>query len=139
MEQEAFLGIVRTAAVLTDSFERLLRPEGITTAQYNVLRILRGSQPGGLCRNEVRDRMLTRMPDMTRLLDRMETAGLVMRTRSEDDRRLVTTRITRDGLELLDRLEDAVLDEHRSRFAHIGPDDMRALLALLERVRDGAV
>jgi len=137
-EQEAFLAIVRTAAQLTDQIEQVLRPEGIGTAQYNVLRILRGSEPGGLCRNQVRDRMLTRMPDMTRLLDRMEHAGLVARTRSTDDRRVVTTRITSAGLAVLDRLHDAVLDEHRRRLGHVGSGDLRMLSDLLEQVRRGA-
>src|SRR5688500_12106387 len=90
---EAHLSVLRTAAVLTDAIEQALRPYGITGAQYNVLRILRGS-PDGLCRNEVRDRMLTRMPDVTRLLDRMEDAGLIWRARGVEDRRLVTTRLT---------------------------------------------
>ncbi len=137
-EQEAFLAIVRTAAQLTDQMEQVLRPEGIGTAQYNVLRILRGSEPAGLCRNQVRDRMLTRMPDMTRLLDRMEHAGLVARTRGTDDRRVVTTRITSAGLDVLDRLHDNVLEEHRRRLAHVGSANLRMLSTLLEQVRRGA-
>ena len=129
---------MRTAAGLTDTLEQVLRPEGITTAQYNVLRILRGAEPGGLCRNEVRDRMLTRMPDMSRLLDRMEGAGLVVRARREDDRRIVSTRITRQGLQALDRLESLVVDAHVKQFAHMSPPDVRALVAMLDRVREGA-
>src|SRR5947207_15543738 len=96
-EHEAYLNVLRTASALEDGVEQLLRPHGLTCAQYNVLRILRGAGPEGLCRNEVRDRMLTRMSDMTRLLDRMEAAGLVERTRSASDRRLVATRITAAG------------------------------------------
>src|SRR5215216_2640027 len=94
IQQEAFLSVVRTSASLTDAMEDLLKPHGLSTTQYNVLRILRGSRPDGLCRNELRDRMLTRMPDMTRLLDRMEESGLVTRSRERDDRRMVLTRIT---------------------------------------------
>ncbi len=134
-EQEAFLAIVRTAAQLTDQIEQVLRPEGVGTAQYNVLRILRGSEPDGLCRNQVRDRMLTRMPDMTRMLDRMEAAGLVARARSTDDRRVVTTRITSAGLAVLDRLHDAVLEEHRRRLGHLAGADLRVLCDLLAQVR----
>ena len=74
--EEAMLNIVRTASLLIDEGSQLFKPHGITAAQYNVLRILKGSEEAGLCRNEVRDRMLTRMPDMTRMLDRMEEAGL---------------------------------------------------------------
>lgn len=135
-EHEAFLSVLRTAAVLTDELEQVLKPEGISLAQYNVLRILRGAEPHGLCRNEVRDRMLTRMPDMTRLLDRMEHAGLVARARSQTDRRLVTTRITERAMQVLERVEDAVVEEHRRRFGHLGKSDMRRLIGLLERVRE---
>src|SRR5687767_15720741 len=105
LEQEAQLNVVRTASLLVDSFEQMLRPYAITATQYNVLRILRGAEPDGLCRNELRDRMLTRMPDVTRLLDRMEDAGLVERARDTKDRRLVTTRITKKATQLLATLD----------------------------------
>src|SRR3954469_8261594 len=110
-EQEALLSIVRTSAVLMDDFERMLRPYGITATQYNVLRILRGAEPDGLSRNELRDRMLTRMPDVTRLLDRMEDADLVQRVRGEVDRRLVTTRITKSALATLAELDPIVVTD----------------------------
>jgi DNA-binding MarR family transcriptional regulator len=137
LEQEAHLNIVRTAAVLTDQFEQLLAPFGITPSQYNVLRILRGAEPKGLCRNEVRDRMLTRMPDMTRLLDRMERAGLVVRTRGTEDRRLVSTGITEKGRQILDQLEAPVAAEHSRRLAHLSEAQLRHLIELLGQVRDG--
>lgn len=136
-EQEAHLSIVRTASLLADGMEQVLKPAGLSTAQYNVLRILRGAEPGGLCRNDVRDRMLTRMPDMTRLLDRMEAAGLVSRARDAEDRRMVTTRITATGLRLLDRLEQDVAAEHRRRLGHLGRERLRTLIELLGVVRDG--
>jgi DNA-binding MarR family transcriptional regulator len=134
-EHEVFLSTLRTAAVLSDEIEQILRPEGISLTQYNVLRILRGAEPHGLCRNDVRDRMLTRMPDMTRLLDRMEEADLVARARSASDRRLVTTRITAPGLQILDRVDGAVNGEHRRRFGHLSKAEIRTLVGLLERVR----
>ena len=81
LEQEAQLNIIRTGSLLLDDVEQFLKPYGVTATQYNVLRILRGAHPAGLCRNELRDRMLTRMPDVTRLLDRMEEVGLVERER----------------------------------------------------------
>ena len=136
VEHEAFLSVLRTAAVLSDELEQILKPEGISLAQYNVLRILRGAGPHGLCRNEVRDRMLTRMPDMTRLLDRMESASLVARARSQTDRRLVSTRITDRAMQVLDRVEDAVAEEHRRRFGPLSTSEMRTLIGLLERVRE---
>ncbi|HET9439464.1 MAG TPA: MarR family transcriptional regulator [Longimicrobiales bacterium] len=137
LEQEAFLNIVRTASVLQDSFDKVLKPAGITSAQYNVLRILRGAEPEGLCRNEVRDRMLTRMPDMTRLLDRMETAGLVSRTRDSEDRRVVTTRVSNKGARLLEKLDGAVAREHERRLSHLTKTQLETLIALLSAVRRG--
>lgn len=135
LEQEAFLNIVRTAAVLSDSFERMLRPSGITAAQYNALRILQGGEPQGLCRNEVRDRMLTRMPDMTRLLDRLEAAGLVSRVRDAEDRRVVTTRITSAGRQLLQDLAARVRQEHGRRLGHLNEAQLRTVIELMSRLR----
>lgn len=122
--------------MLADELEQILKPEKISLAQYNVLRILRGAEPHGLCRNEVRDRMLSRMPDMTRLLDRMEGAGLVVRARSQSDRRLVTTRITGRAMQVLERVGDAVTEEHRRRFSSLSKSEIRTLIGLLERVRE---
>lgn len=136
LEQEAHLTLIRTATLLGDHFDRLLKPAGITAAQYNVLRILRGAERDGLCRNELRDRLLTRMPDVTRLLDRMETAGLVSRTRENADRRLVRTRITDEGRQVLDELEQSVAEEHARRFGHLDQDQLQALIALLNQVRE---
>src|SRR5688500_10192529 len=136
LEQEAQLTVVRTASLLVDAFEQMLRPYGITATQYNVLRILRGAGPEGLCRNELRDRMLTRMPDVTRLLDRMEEAGLVTRARDADDRRLVSTRITEQGRRLLEELEATVAEEHRRRLGRLDEAQLRTLVELLSRVRE---
>ena len=86
LRQEAALALLRTADRVRRFLSRRLEEHDLTFQQYNVLRILRGAGPEGLCRNELRDRMVTRMPDMTRLLDRMEEAGLVSRTRDDDDR-----------------------------------------------------
>ena len=135
LEQEAYLNVLRTAAVLTDRFELMLKPSGITPQQFNVLRILRGSEPDGLCRNELRDRMLSRMPDMTRLLDRMEEAGLVVRERGDRDRRLVRTHITPRGLEILASLDDQVVAEHQRSLGHLTEEQLRTLVALLTLAR----
>lgn len=135
LEQEAFLNIVRTHAELSDSFDRMLRPHGVTATQYNVLRILRGAEPDGLCRNEIRDRLVTRMPDVTRLLDRMEEAGLVRRTRSSTDRRQVGTQLTERGRDLVDTLDQVVADEHRSCLGHMGEERLRTLVELLTLAR----
>lgn len=135
LEQEAFLNVIRTSAIVADDFERMLRPYGLSTAQFNVLRILAGADRDGLCRNEVRSRMLTRMPDMTRLLDRMEAVGLVARSRETEDRRMVRTRITEKGRKLLTELDDAVAAEHRRRFRALSPEQLRMLSELLTAVR----
>jgi DNA-binding MarR family transcriptional regulator len=135
IEQEALLSVVRTSAQLMDRFELFLRPYGITGTQYNVLRILRGSEPKGLCRNELRDRMLTRMPDVTRLLDRMEEAGLVERTRDTEDRRMVTSRITKKASQLLATLDPLVADNEKTFFAGIDQGQIQTLIDVLGAIR----
>ena len=139
LEQECFLNIERTGAMLHDAFERMLKPYGVSATQFNVLRILRGAEPNGLCRNEVRDRLVTRMPDVTRLLDRMEEAALVARVRSTTDRRLVNTRLTPRGREVVDSLDGPVAEEHRRRLGHLTDDQLRTLIALLAAAREGTV
>lgn len=134
-QQDAFLAIVRTASVLGDAVEEVLRPFALSRTQYNVLRILRGAGPEGLCRNEIRDRLLTRMPDVTRLLDRMEEAGLLERERRADDRRQVETRLTRKGRDLVDRLDGVVEEAHQRLLGHLGPDQLRSLSRLLTLAR----
>ena len=136
LQQEAQLNIARTAAVLNDALERMLKPHGIGATQYNVLRILRGAGADGLCRNEVRNRLLTRMPDVTRLLDRMEQAGLVVRERDAADRRLVTTRLTAQGRELVDALDGPVAEEHQRRLGHLTEEQLRTLSELLSVARE---
>ena len=136
LRQEAQLNLVRTANVLSDAFEQMLKPHGITGTQYNVLRILRGAEPDGLCRNEVSQRLLNRMPDATRLLDRMEEAGLVTRERSATDRRLVTTRITKKGRQIVDDLDDAADDQHEKALGHMSEQQLRTLIKLLTIARN---
>ena len=137
LQQEAYLSVVRTSTALTDAMEELVKSRGISATQYNVLRILRGSDVEGLCRNALRDRMLTRMPDMTRLLDRMEEAGLVVRVREGEDRRMVMTRITAKGRGLLDDLDAPVMALHRKQLAGLTDAQLRSLSDLLTLVRDG--
>lgn len=134
-QQEAFIALAQTASVLGDELERLLRPYGLGRTQYNVLRILRGAGTEGLCRNEIRDRLLSRMPDVTRLLERMAEAGLLERERRTDDRRQVSTRLTRRGKDLVDRLDDIVETEHQRLLGHLGPDQLRTLTRLLHLAR----
>jgi DNA-binding MarR family transcriptional regulator len=134
-EQEAHLNIERTAAVLSHAFADALKEHGITPTQYNVLRILRGAGKDGLCRNEVRDRMVAQVPDVTRLLDRLEDAGLIERERSTEDRRQVGTRITARGLELLNELDAPVAEIHRRQLGHLSGSQLRTLAELLTLAR----
>jgi DNA-binding MarR family transcriptional regulator len=135
LEQEAHLNIERTAAVLSHAFAEALKGHGITPTQYNVLRILRGAGKDGLCRNEVRDRMVAQVPDVTRLLDRLEDADLIERERSTEDRRQVGTRITAKGLMLLSELDGPVADIHKRQLGHLSAAQLKTLAELLSLAR----
>jgi len=111
-----------------------LKAEDLSSTQYNVLRILRGA-PDGLPCGEIANRMITRDPDITRLLDRLEKRGLISRCRETKDRRMVMARITADGLKLLARLDEPVEEAHRSQLGHLGKDQLRALAELLSAAR----
>jgi DNA-binding MarR family transcriptional regulator len=137
LEQEALLSIERTAAVLGHGLADALRHYDITPTQYNVLRILRGAGEKGLCRNDVRDRLVAQVPDVTRLLDRMEEMQLVERERAEEDRRMVFTRITRKGTQLLARLDEPVAELHHAQLGHLGAARLRTLIELLAEARQG--
>ena len=113
----------------------LLRAHGLTSPQYNVLRILRGAGERGLTASDIGDRMITRDPDVTRLVDRLEKRGLVERWRCGEDRRVVWTRISPAGLDAIGPL-DAPLDElHVAQLAHLEPETLRTLIGILEQVR----
>ena len=136
LEQEAMLSLARTAARLDHDMLDVLKPYRLTPTQYNALRILRGAGPDGLCRNEVRDRLVARVPDATRLLDRLEETGLVVRGREGEARRFVRARITRKGLDLLARLDQVVIDLHQQQLGHLGRAKLRTLIDLLAEARD---
>ena len=135
VEEEALLSIARTAALLEHSGSEALKRFDLTITQYNVLRILRGAGGEGLCRNEVGERLVTRVPDVTRLLDRMEAAGLIYRHRSGTDRRFVSTHITDNGLKLLERIDRELPAIHHRQLGHMSQRRLRELIDLLEEVR----
>ena len=135
VEEEAILSIARTAAILEHAGAEALKPFKLTITQYNVLRILRGAGDAGLCRNEVGERLVTKVPDVTRLLDRMEAAGLIVRQRGGEDRRFVATRITEKALKLLDKIDRELPAMHGRQLGHVGQKRLRELIALLEEVR----
>ena len=135
LEQEAMLSLERTTAVLMHRLAERFKAHDITPTQYNVLRILRGAGNAGLSRNEVRDRLVALVPDVTRLIDRLEDAGLVARERTSADRRIVTTRITPAGLTLLSQLDQPVVDAHHEQLGHMTREQLRALIDLLAIAR----
>ncbi|MGH9498062.1 MAG: MarR family winged helix-turn-helix transcriptional regulator [Terriglobales bacterium] len=133
-EESAFLDLMRTTDTLSRGLVRILKAEDLSATQYNVLRILRGS-PEGLACGEVACRMITRDPDVTRLLDRLEKRGLVARCRETKDRRTVMVRITPEGLKVLARLDGPVQAGHRQQLGHLGQERLRALAGLLQAAR----
>jgi DNA-binding MarR family transcriptional regulator len=135
LEQEVYLSILRTASELSYAVDQFFRPFDITPSQYNVLRILRGVGTNGLCRNEISERMVTATPDMSRLLDRMEKAGWVTRERAEEDRRQVSTHITKSGVELLARLEKPTGDFVTRLFAGAAASDLKTVLKVNDQMR----
>jgi DNA-binding MarR family transcriptional regulator len=134
-EEELFLSLLRTVDLLGRSTAALMKEFNLSGAQYNVLRILRGAGPKGIPCGEVGSRMVTRDPDVTRLLDRMEKHKWVERQRVSSDRRVITASITPSGLALLQALDQPLVDLHRSQLGHLVPGEIEAILASLEKIR----
>ena len=135
LEARIFIALQRAADALAQEAEQLLKPQGLTGTQYNVLRILRGAEPQGLPCSSIGERMISHDPDMTRLLDRMEKRGLITRQRQSEDRRVVKTRITPAGLALLKSFDQPVRELHKRQFRHLPAARLKALAGLLEEVR----
>ncbi len=133
-EEDVFVNLMRTADFLARRVAQVLAGAGISPTQYNVLRILRGA-PDGLGCSEIARRMITRDPDMTRLLDRLERRGLIERRREAHDRRQVTSRIRPAGRGLLDKLDAPIAAAHRAQLGHLGRARLEALTRLLEAAR----
>lgn len=134
-EEEVFLNLMRTADRLQRRGVFLFKAYDLSLNQYNVLRILRGAGAEGLACGEIGERMITRDPDITRLLDRLEKRDLVNRSRDQGDRRVVTARLTAAGAELLRRLDDPVIQWHRSQLGHLDTNQQETLIHLLELAR----
>lgn len=134
-EGQLFVSLLRAADLLSQQANLLIKSAGLTPAQYNVLRILRGAGPAGLPCSGIGERMISRDPDMTRLLDRMEKNNLITRERQKHDRRVVNTRITSEGLKLLKKLDQPVHDLHKRQFRHMALSRLKQLAELLEEVR----
>ena len=133
-EEAAFLDLLRTTDMLSRGLVQVLKIEDLSSTQYNVLRILRGA-PEGLPCGEIANRMITRDPDVTRLLDRLEKRALISRCRETTDRRTVRARIAPEGLRVLARLEGPVQAAHRQQLGHLGRERLQALTELLRLSR----
>ena len=137
LEERVYLDLLRTSETLSRGISEVLESESLSPTQYNVLRILRGA-PDGLACGEIGNRMITRDPDITRLLDRLEKRDLISRWRLTEDRRVVVAHILTEGLRLLARLDGPVEETHRRQLGHLGRDRLETLAALLEACRRGA-
>lgn len=139
--EEAYLNLLRTHGVLYAEFERLFKSAGLSEAQYNVLRILRGAKQNGeyggqgVPSLEIGERLLTRVPDVTRLCDRLEAAGLVTRQRTAEDRRVVLVAVTEKGLGLLAKLDEPTVSLGRELLNHMSNAELTELSRLLVKAR----
>lgn len=134
-EAGLFVAFMQIADTFGAQAEQVIKTTGLTAAQYNVLRILRGAGRDGLACREIGERMISRDPDITRLLDRMEKRNLITRERQSDDRRVVKTYVTPEGLELLKTLDRPVSALHKRQFQGIAPAKLKVLAAMLEEIR----
>jgi DNA-binding MarR family transcriptional regulator len=141
-EQEAFLNLIRTASVLTAAFQRLFRAYKLSESTYNALRILRGStadaeSKGTRTCTQIGEHLVAQVPDVTRLIDRLERLGFAERVRCDKDRRVVHVRITRKGLDVLAKLDEPVLELHRAQLGHLSGSELADLSRLLVKARQG--
>lgn len=135
VEQEAYLNVMRTHENLFEEFSELFKRHGVTQSQYNVLRILRGHNGTGIRTLEIIKYMVNRVPDITRLIDRMEKSGLVKRCHFPKDRRVVLVQITGKGSELLEQLDEPVLALHQRQLSHMTKSEQTELNRLLFKAR----
>ncbi|MFG0326913.1 MAG: MarR family winged helix-turn-helix transcriptional regulator [Phycisphaerales bacterium JB037] len=135
-EQEAHLNILRTACVLEGSLAPIFKDADLSPSSYNVLRILRGAGPEGRRATEIGCDMVVRVPDVTRLVDRLIEQGLAERRRCDEDRRVVFVRITRKGSQLLHRLDAPVLEAHKAQLGHLTRKELAELNRLLVKARN---
>lgn len=133
-EQEALLNLLRTADQLQIRFARLFRRYGLTPQQYNILRILRGEQKP-LPILEIASRMITVVPGITGLIDRLESGELVTRRRCSEDRRVIYIALTPKAAELLDQIDEPLLKLHKETLGHMTAEELSQLTRLLEQAR----
>ena len=135
LEEATFLSLQRTASLWMQALAQRLRPYGLTPTQYNALRILRGAHPGSLTCTEIGERMVTAVPDVTRLVDRLLDRRLAWKARDESDRRIKRVEISGQGLELLASLDDKVLTWLEELLSPLGEQEQRRLRSLADKAR----
>lgn len=135
LEEEALLNLLRTSDCLNRAFHLKTRQWGVTSTQYNVLRILRGAQPAGLTCSAIGSRMIAAEPDITRLLARLKALKLIRQKRDPADRRVVWTRISEAGLKLLAQMDPVIEKLPRELLGHLEAAELAELIRLLELAR----
>lgn len=139
IEEEVVVEVQRTSQAVIRWIAEALKPSTLTPVQFNVLRILRGARPESLSCRRIAERMVTYDPDLTRLLDRLEAAGLVEKERDEKDRRVVNIHITKAGVQAVESASVAVRERVQAELKGVGPRKLSELADLLERVRGHSV
>lgn len=134
--QEAVLAVLVAANTLNEQFDRSCAAIGISRQQYNILRILKGAHGEGYQCGDIASRMLDRAPDITRRIDGLEKLGLVERTRSDEDRRVVITRITQKGLDLLENVQPDMKEFHAHLSKRLSKQECQTLVSLCEKMID---
>lgn len=136
--EEAFLNLMRTCSILGAQGNRLMREKGLAEPSYNILRILRGAGDEGRCGFEIASSMIANVPDMTRLIDRLEKMKFLERKRMDQDRRLVRCFITKEGLDVLKELDQPILELLKQQFAKMTKQDIESINDLMVRLRESA-
>ena len=134
-QEEAYLNMQRTFGLLMGPVHKLLKEHKLSPPLYNILRILRGEGTAGLPSSQIGSRMVTRVPDVTRLVDRLEDAAWVKRERSSADRRVVTVVLTPAGKKLVDKLDEPIAELHRETLGHLSSAEVKELNRLLVKAR----
>jgi DNA-binding MarR family transcriptional regulator len=135
LEEEVSIAIIRKADALMQVLTDLLKPHGLSSTQYNVLRILRGAGREGASSKEISSKLIARDPDVTRLMDRLEKRGLLTRDRAKEDRRVVTHQLTPEGLAMLGALDEPIQNIHRTAMDGVNAANLETLLSILEEIR----
>jgi DNA-binding MarR family transcriptional regulator len=137
LETEAFLNLIRTHETVMRSVSEFFRDSGLTQTLYNVLRIIRGAGDQGVTCTQIGERIITRVPDVTRLIDRLTKAKLVRRVRNNDDRRVVELFLTTKGSALLEKMDGPLTNLHQENFSHMNERELTTLIRLLTKMRQG--